>query len=128
MAKTTKKKKDYTDDAIELGLGIGGGIAANFATTWLEKQTFMGAASPYASAIVSALGAAAYILVPDPKIKALAFGMAVVGGTETGEMLMAKSGVMAGLGFTDQQLGLGFTGKALPTGDMTFNVGGVAIR
>lgn len=123
--KTTSKKKDYTNDAIELGLGIGGGIAGNFATTFLEKQSFMGKMAPYSSSIISLIGAVGYILSPDPKIKALAFGMAVIGGTETGETLLANTGAM---GYTDKQLGLGFTGKSLPEGDMTFNVAGVSVR
>jgi hypothetical protein len=35
---------------------------------------------------------------------------------------------MAGLGYSDKQLGLGFTPKPLPEGDKPFTVGGVAVR
>lgn len=128
MAKTRKGKQDYMQDAIELGLGIGGGVVGNFATTWLEKQAFMGKAAPYSATAISALGALGYVLSKDAKIKSFAFGLCVIGGTETAETVMAKTGVMAGLGLTEQQLGLGFTGKELPTDAVSTYVDGVAVR
>ncbi len=134
---TKKKKEDYVKDAMNLGLGIGGGVAANFGTTWLEKQAFMGKMAPYSSALVSLVGAIGYVMLPDPKMKAFAFGMSVIGGTESVETLITQmtpaptttTTAVAGLGFTQQQLGLGFTGKPLPEGDMPFySKGGVAVR
>ncbi len=137
MAKMKKSKEDYGRSALELGVGILGGVGANMGTTVLEKQSFMGKAAPYSSAIIATLGMGAYLLMPRPDLKesmfmsagrSFALGMAIVGGTETGEMLLLKAGIMQGLGFSNEQLGIGFTGKPLPNDSESFNVGNVSIR
>lgn len=134
MAK--RKKEDFMKSAMELGLGIGGGVAGNFATTWLEKQPFMGKAAPYSSALVALIGAAGFILIPPGKGQAMeaarniCFGISVIGGTESAETLLAKTGVMSGIGMglTQQQMGIGFSGKLLADQANGNYVNGVPVR
>jgi len=110
MAIKRKKKpaQDYGKMAMDLGLGLAGGIVANQASNFLEKQDFMQGNEELTPLIPAALGAIGYVFLP-PQFKAAAFGMFVVSGTEAGEGLIAQAtgtvnGVLNQLGFTPQYL------------------------
>ena len=98
------KKEDF----IALGLAIGGGVAANQATNFIERQTFMQGKEKYAPLITLAVGILGFLFAPD-KMKPLFTGMAVVSGTEEVESLLAGSmSATAGKpiqGFSYNQLG-----------------------
>lgn len=126
---TTKKKKtkeDYAKDAMDIGLGIAGGWAANQATSFLEKQTWLGPAAPHSAAFTALVGMGIKIFVPIPAAKSFGLGMAIVSGTEEVEGLIGMA--MGAMGMTDKQLGLGFTAKVSPNGSNPVFVNGVAVR
>lgn len=114
MAKKISNKKDDSMEKklLDLGLGLAGGLAANFGSNMLEKQTFMQGKEEFVPLIPMGLGALGYIFLPK-EFRAAAFGMFVVSGTEETEAILAKTGVMSG--FANQ---LGFTPQYLPTAGM----------
>lgn len=121
MAKRQKSKyrQDTESRIIELLSATAGGVVGNQGTNWLEKQTFLGSFAPHAPAITAFAGALLYVLTPQtsPTTKALAYaglGMAIVGGTEEAEKGIGQ--LTGALGYTPEQLGLGFTPQVLPPG------------
>jgi hypothetical protein len=133
MAKSKSKKNDWADRVLELGAGLGGGVAANQATNYLEKQSFMGALAPHSSAITALIGGLMYVLIPKKDSMTTAFahmgyGMFITGGTEQAELGI---GMMKGMmGLTPKELGLGFTGQKVPKqfADNTVYINGIPIR
>lgn len=96
------KKEDF----MALGLGIAGGVAANQATNFIERQSFMQGKEKFAPLITLAVGVLGFLFAPE-KIRPLFSGMAIVSGTEEVESLLAKAmGPTAPLqGFSYKQLG-----------------------
>jgi hypothetical protein len=141
MATKAKQKKDPKvsspgERAIHFGLGIAGGAIGNKITTFLESQSWLGPAAPYASSITGLIGGAIYVFVPPTtpvmrSLGAFGLGMGITGGTEQAEGLM---GIMQGaLGMTDKQLGLGRSHLGMDPSksgqeDRPFYVNGTAIN
>lgn len=114
MAKSKVKKEDYTQMAMDLGLGLAGGIAANQLSNIIEKQDFMLGKEQFVPAIPAALGGIAYFLLPK-EFRPIAFGMFVASGTEGAETLIAKAtGAMAGITPSEVTKQLGFTPQFVP--------------
>lgn len=92
MAKTKAKSKDidYAHEGMQLGLGIAGGVLANQATNFIERQTFMQGKEQYAPLATLAIGIGGYFLAPEG-MKPLFYGMTIVSGTEQVEGLLAKA-------------------------------------
>jgi len=124
-------KKDHVQSATSLALGIAGGVVANQATNFIEKQSFMQGKEQYAPIATLALGVLGYLFGPD-QAKPFFFGMTVVSGTEEVESLISGTGTTstapAVQGFYNQ---LGFTPQYFParTADSIIRTNeGVAVR
>lgn len=89
MAKLGLKKVNK-QDVMTLGFALAGGVVANQATNFLEKQTFMQGKEKYAPMITAAVGILGYLFGPQ-KIRPLFLGMSIVSGTEQVEALIAKA-------------------------------------
>jgi hypothetical protein len=113
MKRIGTSKPNITSDLKDALIGVAGGIAANQASTMLEKSAVLGANSKIAPLAVAALSLAAYIFMPKGSaLKNAAYGAFIVAGTEQAEDL--TSGLMSGeyvMGFTPQLVPAKFEGS-----------------
>lgn len=90
MARRKNKRINPSDAITALGMGVGGGVAANQLTNLLEKQSFMAGKQQYAPLATLGVGIAGYIYAPD-NFRNFFFGMTVASGTEQAEALISKA-------------------------------------
>lgn len=119
----SSSKKGMMGDLKNALIGVAGGIAANQASTALEKSSVLGSSANLSPAIVAAAALAGYLFLPEGPLKQAAYGAMIVSGTEQTENL--TSGLLAGnytLGFTPQIIPEQFGDKGLK------QVGGIPVK
>lgn len=89
--RTTKKKPDFMASAIDIAIMVSGGVAGNYASNFIQKQSFMQGYTQYTPGVTAILGTLVSIFAPDDKLQKIGQGMAVTAGTELAESVMAMA-------------------------------------